>query len=126
MSENNAVAARLTPTGEIRRVDDLGRVVIPKNLRERAGIEAGTALEEFEIAGGVALLRYDPSGAYVLTAEERQPESGAAAALRALDAIERVVDANENTILRGDLRVIRESVDDLRATLSAYVETRET
>lgn len=122
MSENNAGAARLTPTGVIRRVDDLGRVVVPKHLRERAGIEPGTALEEFEIADGVALLRYDPSGVYFLTTEKQPPESGAAAALRALDAIKRIVDANEGAILRGDLRVIRESIDDLRATLSAYVD----
>lgn len=32
-------------TGIIRRIDDLGRIVIPQNIREIVGIEAGTPLE---------------------------------------------------------------------------------
>lgn len=120
MSENGATVTRLTPTGVVRRVDDLGRVVIPKHMRERAGIEAGTALEEFEIAGGVALLTYRADGAYALATETRPPEDGAAAALAALDVIKRAVDAGEADFLSGDLKVIRESLDDLRATLDAY------
>lgn len=32
-------------TGIFRRVDDLGRVVIPKDIRRQLGIEEGDALE---------------------------------------------------------------------------------
>lgn len=34
-------------TGIIRRVDDLGRIVIPKSIREQLSIEAGEPLELF-------------------------------------------------------------------------------
>ena len=35
----------MKPTGIIRRVDDLGRVVIPKEIRRQCGIREGEALE---------------------------------------------------------------------------------
>ncbi len=34
-------------TGIIRRVDDLGRVIIPKEIRRQCGIEEGEPLEIF-------------------------------------------------------------------------------
>ena len=34
-------------TGIIRRVDDLGRVVIPKEIRRTLGIKEGEAMEIF-------------------------------------------------------------------------------
>ena len=34
-------------TGIVRRVDDLGRIVIPKEIRRRMGVEEGTPLEMF-------------------------------------------------------------------------------
>ena len=34
-------------TGEFRRIDDLGRVVIPKEIRRNFGIEEGDTLEIF-------------------------------------------------------------------------------
>lgn len=33
--------------GIVRRVDDLGRIVIPKDLRKSVGIEEGQAMEFF-------------------------------------------------------------------------------
>lgn len=48
-------------TGIIRRIDDLGRVVIPKSVRERTGLtEAGTPVEIFTCNNSVVLQRYDP------------------------------------------------------------------
>lgn len=34
-------------TGQIRRIDDLGRVVVPKDVRRNLGIREGDALEIF-------------------------------------------------------------------------------
>lgn len=35
----------MTATGIVRRIDDLGRVVIPKEIRRSMGIKEGEALE---------------------------------------------------------------------------------
>lgn len=47
-------------TGIIRRVDDLGRIVIPKEIRNRTGIKEGTPLE-FQIENNfIKLVKYVP------------------------------------------------------------------
>ena len=37
----------MRPTGIVRRIDDLGRVVIPREIRRSLGIREGDALEIF-------------------------------------------------------------------------------
>lgn len=47
-------------TGIIRRIDDLGRIVIPSSVREATGLEeAGTPVEFFINNNSVVLQRYD-------------------------------------------------------------------
>ena len=48
-------------TGIIRRVDDLGRVVIPKEIRRNLGIREGDPLEIFVENGCICLRKYDPN-----------------------------------------------------------------
>lgn len=48
-------------TGIIRRVDDLGRIVIPREVRRNAGITEGTPMEIFSTADGVVLKKYNTS-----------------------------------------------------------------
>ena len=45
-------------TGIIRRVDDLGRVIIPKEIRRSIGIREGDPLEIFLHEDGVYLKKY--------------------------------------------------------------------
>lgn len=45
-------------TGIIRRIDDLGRVVIPKEIRRSLKIREGEALEIYTIDGGVVFKKY--------------------------------------------------------------------
>ena len=52
-------------TGIVRRVDDLGRVVIPKEIRRSMGIREGEPLEIFLDEDAVIFRRYS----YKLTAE---------------------------------------------------------
>lgn len=52
-------------TGIVRRIDDLGRIVLPKELRRSLGFEEGTPLEIYKTEDGVLLKRYDPL--YALT-----------------------------------------------------------
>lgn len=48
----------MTSTGIIRRIDDLGRVVIPKAIRKEMNIQEGEPLEIFTTKDGVLFKRY--------------------------------------------------------------------
>lgn len=48
-------------TGIIRRVDDLGRVVIPKEIRRNCNIKEGDPLEIFLEDGGVVFKKHLPN-----------------------------------------------------------------
>ena len=49
-------------TGIVRRVDDLGRVVIPKEIRRTASIREGDPLEIFlDEDGAVVFRKYNPT-----------------------------------------------------------------
>lgn len=49
-------------TGIVRRIDDLGRVVIPKEIRRSFNIQEGDPLEIFTVEGMVCFKKYDPIG----------------------------------------------------------------
>lgn len=50
-------------TGIVRRIDDLGRVVIPKEIRRTMHIREGSPLEIFtDTQGGVIFKKYSPVG----------------------------------------------------------------
>lgn len=46
-------------TGIVRRIDELGRVVLPKELRKTMGIEPGDALEIFVTGKDIILQKYE-------------------------------------------------------------------
>ena len=51
----------MTATGIVRRIDDLGRVVLPKELRRNLRLRSGTPMEIFtENDGTVRLRKYSP------------------------------------------------------------------
>ena len=47
-------------TGIVRRIDDLGRVVIPKEIRRTCNIREGDPLEIFLQDGAVVFKKYNP------------------------------------------------------------------
>ena len=50
-------------TGIVRRIDDLGRVVVPKEIRRTLRIREGEPLEIFtNREGGIVLKKYSPIG----------------------------------------------------------------
>ena len=49
-------------TGIIRRVDDLGRIVIPKEIRRNLQIKEGDPLEIYVEKDGLMLRKYKPYG----------------------------------------------------------------
>lgn len=46
-------------TGIVRRIDDLGRVVIPREIRRSLGIKEGDPLELYTVEDGVCFRLYD-------------------------------------------------------------------
>ena len=56
-------------TGIVRRIDDLGRVVIPKEIRRTMRLREGEPLEIFtDSTGGVVFKKYSPAGEQTSTA----------------------------------------------------------
>ena len=49
-------------TGIVRRIDGLGRIVIPKEVRRTLGIEEGSVMEIFTDDGGRIILRKHVTG----------------------------------------------------------------
>lgn len=48
-------------TGIVRKVDELGRIVIPKELRRTLNIEEGTPIEIFVDGNQIILQKYEPN-----------------------------------------------------------------
>lgn len=48
-------------TGIIRRVDDLGRIALPKDVRRKVGITEGTPMEIFTDSVRIILKKYNKS-----------------------------------------------------------------
>lgn len=56
-------------TGVTRKVDDLGRVVIPKELRNTLGTKEKAPLEIFVEGEDIVLQKYQPGGVCALTGD---------------------------------------------------------
>lgn len=52
-------------TGIIRRIDDLGRVIIPKEIRTRLHLREGDALEIFVEGENVIYSKYNPAASVI-------------------------------------------------------------
>ena len=52
-------------TGEIRRIDDLGRIVVPRHIRKAAGIFEGDPFEVLYDDDGVYFKKYNQSASLI-------------------------------------------------------------
>ena len=75
-------------TGIVRRIDDLGRVVIPKEIRRTLRIKEGTPLEIFtDKEGEVILKKYSPIGELSVFAESLAQTTGMIACITDHDQV---------------------------------------
>ena len=51
----------MKPLGIVRNLDDVGRVVIPKEIRRTIGVKEGDEMEIFATNKGVYFQKYDPA-----------------------------------------------------------------
>jgi transcriptional pleiotropic regulator of transition state genes len=63
-------------TGIVRKVDELGRVVIPIELRRTLGIEEKDALEIYVDRESIILKKYEPACVFCGNAEDVQHYKG--------------------------------------------------
>ena len=56
-------------TGIVRKVDELGRITLPKELRRTLGIESGDPAEIFIDGDQIILKKYKPNMACAVTGE---------------------------------------------------------
>lgn len=97
-------------TGIVRRIDDLGRVVIPKEIRRTLGIREGTPLEIFTgQEGEVILKKYSPLGEiHVFARNYAESMAQTAGMLVCITDMEKVIAASG----AGKKEVINQEISD--------------
>ena len=63
-------------TGIIRKVDELGRIVLPKELRDLHGLFCGTPVEILVDGADIILCKYEPGCTFCGTASKDMREIG--------------------------------------------------
>ena len=109
-------------TGIVRRIDDLGRVVIPKEIRRTLRIREGDPLEIFtDKEGEVILKKYSPIGELSdfasQYAESLHKTSGHITCISDRDAIIAVSGASKKEFLEKQLSTELEKVIEEKTTL---------
>lgn len=97
-------------TGVIRRIDDLGRIVITKEFRRKLSIHEGDPLELFEGDGFIAFKKYNPTKSVRSMLETLKNEvrdepvlENKTALLKKLQEVSELLDQEENNADGGAL-----------------------
>ena len=93
-------------TGIVRRIDDLGRIVIPKEVRRITHIEVNDPIEIFIENGGIVLQKYLPSYVNVDVLKDMSEEL--------VDMIEEEPDAEKRTNMRNALEALTTAKEALK------------
>ena len=111
-------------TGIVRRIDDLGRIVIPKEIRRTMHIREGDPLEIYtDKDGGVIFKKYSPVGELSAFAgqicEAMQKAAGGVAVVYDRDAVIAVSGAPKRELLDRRLSPELEALMELRGVYRA-------
>nr|WP_317283113.1 stage V sporulation T C-terminal domain-containing protein [uncultured Sellimonas sp.] len=115
-------------TGIVRRIDDLGRVVIPKEIRRTLGIREGTPLEIYTGKDGeVILKKYSPLGELDVFAEQYvQCLAQTAGTLVCITDMEKVIAAagNGKKEVEGQeaSQALMDAMEERKPVIAAYGE----
>ena len=63
-------------TGIVRKIDSLGRVVLPKELRRQLNIDEDSSLEIFVDGSSIVLKKYQPACIFCGSAEDIEQYQG--------------------------------------------------
>ncbi len=104
-------------TGVVRRIDDLGRVVIPKEIRKTLRIKEGDPLEIFtDKEGEIILKKYSPRGVLTLfgtgSAETLADSTGQIACVADKDTVIAVSGGSKKEFLEQDISEELERIMD--------------
>ena len=75
-------------TGIVRKIDGLGRIVIPKELRKTMGLDEGTAMEIFVEEGRIIFEKYEKGCIFCGEMEETFEFEGKVVCKDCLDKME--------------------------------------
>lgn len=90
-------------TGIVRKVDDLGRVVVPKELRRTFGISIGDPMEFYVEDDAIVLKKFD-------TAADLE---------QMLDRLESSLTAKEDLVVPEQLNALLDKVKEMRAIVKS-------
>ncbi|MBQ3111800.1 MAG: stage V sporulation protein T [Firmicutes bacterium] len=113
-------------TGIVRRIDDLGRVVIPKEIRRNLRIREGDPLEIFvDREGSVILKKYSPIGELANFAREYadaiNDATGRSVLISDRDSIIAVSGAPKKDFLGKSIgRLVENAMEERRAYINNY------
>lgn len=119
-------------TGIVRRIDDLGRVVIPKEIRRNLRIREGDPLEIFiDKDGEIILKKYSPIGELSDFAKEYaqaiSESLGEVACIADRDSVIAVSGASKKDFLGRPLgAMVVKAMEDRRVFVNNYYETHGT
>ena len=77
-------------TGMVRKVDELGRIVLPAEIRQSMDIQVRDSLEIFTDEGRVILQKYQPSCSFCNNADEIVLFSGKRICRSCLDELKKL------------------------------------
>ncbi len=77
-------------TGIIRNIDELGRIVVPKEIRKKLGIEKNDPVEIYVEGDKIILMKYSPVCHFCGSAEDVQDFKGKKICSHCIDEIKSV------------------------------------